>query len=260
MAATAAGNRPVTYFVTGATTAVNNEVTLTGAGDITVVAFVEGTVNYEEANDTETFKVELAAANVSMSDVLVDYDATAKTTVATAKDASGNDLDVTINIAYKDASGANVNNPKEAGVYTATANISDNRYKGSQTSTLTINKDEVNITITGTGVAHDGNQKAVIVQANDLGGNALNVTTTYNGSTTVPSAAGDYAVVSTVDDNYEGTKNATLTIAKVDLDVSSVAYNGSNQEPKITLVPNDLKYEITYDVSGKAKESKNICG
>ena len=123
--ATAEGNRPVTYFVTGAATAVNNEVTLTRSGDITVVAFVEGTANYEEANDTETFTVSKAAANVSMSDVLVDYDGAAKSTVATAKDASGNDLDVTINIVYKDASSAVVNNPTNAGTYTATATISD---------------------------------------------------------------------------------------------------------------------------------------
>ena len=258
LAATAAGNRPVTYFVTGAATAVNNEVTLTGAGAITVVAFVEGTANYEEANDTETFVVDLAAANVSMSDVFIDYDNTVKSTVASAKDASGNNLDVTINITYKDASGVAVVNPKEAGVYTATANISDNRYEGSQTSTLTINKKAIDITITGTGVAHDGNEKPVSVQADDLGGNPLNVVTTYNGSATVPSAAGDYAVVSTINDaNYKGTKNATLTIAKVDLDVSSVAYNGSNQEPKITLVPNDLTYEITYDaLAAKPKNAK----
>ena len=43
----------------------------------------------------------------------------------------------------------------------------------------------------------------------------LNVTYTYNGSSTVPSAAGSYAVVATINDpNYTGTASGTLVISK----------------------------------------------
>ena len=225
--ATSEDGRTITYFVTGAATAVNNAVTLTSAGDITVVAYVEATSNYNGAYVTDTFTVSKAAANVAMSDVLIDYDGTAKSTTASATDSSGNTLDVTIGIVYTDSSSAVVASPTNAGTYTATATISDSRYSGSKTATLTINKDTAVVTIAGTSVKHDGNAKPVTVSAVDSSGDAITVTinTTYAGSSDAPSAAGDYAVVSTIsDNNYEGTKSATLTIGKVDLDVTCLLY------------------------------------
>ena len=258
LAAASEDGRTITYFVTGAATAVGNEVTLTSAGDITVVAFVQGTDNYNGAYETDTFTVSKAAANVAMSDVLVDYDGTAKSTTASATDSSGNALDVTIGIVYTDSSNAEVASPTNAGTYTATATISDSRYSGSQTATLTINKDTAVVTIAATSHAHDGNAKSVTTSAVDSSGDAITVTinTTYAGSSTAPSAAGDYAVVSTIsNDNYEGTKSATLTIGKVALDVTAVTYNGAEQVPTLTLTPSDLSHTITYD--GGSDNPKN---
>ena len=172
------------------------------------------------------FTVSKAAANIAMSDVLVDYDGAAKSTTATATDSSGNTLDVTIGIVYTDSSSAVVASPTNAGTYTATATISDSRYSGTKTATLTINKAQATVTIAGTSVKHDGNAKPVTVSAVDSSDKAITVTinTTYAGSSTAPSAAGDYAVVSTISDaNYEGTKSATLTIGKVDLNVAAVS-------------------------------------
>ena len=242
--------RTITYFVTGAATAVNNKVTLTSAGEITVVAYVEGTSNYNGAYVTRTFTVSKAAANIAMSDVLVDYDGAAKSTTATATDSSGNTLDVAIGIVYTDSSSAVVASPTNAGTYTATATISDSRYSGTKTATLTINKAQATVTIAGTSVKHDGNAKPVTVSAVDSSDKAITVTinTTYAGSSTAPSAAGDYAVVSTISDaNYEGTKSATLTIGKVDLNVAAVSYSGAEQVPTLTLTPSDLSHTIKYN-------------
>ena len=165
-----------------------------------------------------------------MSDVLVDYDGAAKSATASATDSSGNTLDVTIGIVYTDSSSAVVASPTNAGSYTATATISDSRYTGSKTATLTINKDKAVVTITGTSVKYDGNAKPVAASAVDSADKCYQC---YNklhmqDRSDAPSAAGDYAVVSTIsDDNYEGTKSATLTIGKVDLDVTAVSYNGA---------------------------------
>lgn len=252
LAATAAGNRAITYFVTGAATASGNEVTLTSAGEITVVAYVEGTSNYNSAYVTDTFTVSKAGVNVSMSDVLADYDGSAKSTTASAVDDGGNTLDVTINITYADANGDAVASPTNAGTYTATAAVDDSRYSGSQTATLTINKNAATVTIANSSHTHDGTAKSVTTSAVDADGNAITVTinTTYAGGADAPSAAGDYAVVSTIsNDNYEGSANGTLTIGKVDLDVTATTYNGSEQVPALTLTPSDLSHSVTYNGS-----------
>ena len=104
LAATSEDGRPITYFVTGVATAVSNEVALTSAGSITVVAYVEGTSNYNGAYVTVNFTVSKAAANLTMGDVLADYDGSGKTATAVAKDSSGNTLDVTVGIVYTDSS------------------------------------------------------------------------------------------------------------------------------------------------------------
>ena len=97
---------------------------------------------------------------------------------------------------------------------------------------------------------HDGNAKPVTVSAVDSSNKniAVTINTTYAGSSTAPSAAGDYAVVSTISDsNYEGTKSATLTIGKVDLNVAAVSYSGAEQVPTLTLTPSDLSHTIKYN-------------
>ncbi len=248
--ATSEDGRTITYFVTGAATAVDNEVSLTSAGDITVVAFVAGTDNFNGAYETETFAVSKASANVSMSDVIADYDGTAKSATATATDSSGNDIDVTINITYDESGDA----PTSAGTYDVVAEISDSRYTGSQTATLTINKDSAVVTISGISFAHDGAAKSVTIAVTDSDlvdiTGTVDVVTTYSGSSDAPADAGDYAVVATIANaNYEGTASATLTIGKVDLDVTAVSYSGADQLPTLTLTPSDLSHSITYNGS-----------
>lgn len=52
----------------------------------------------------------------------------------------------------------------------------------------------------------------------------LNVTMTYDGASTVPSDAGSYAVVASIDEaNYTGSSNATLVVSKADQTISFAA-------------------------------------
>ena len=181
-----------------------------------------------------------------MSDVVADYDGTAKGTTATT-DVSG----ATIDITYTDSSGAAVlnNAPINAGVYTATANIAVNsKYEGTKTATLTINKASATVAITRTSQRYDAIQ-AVGTSASVGNANVVvNIKTEYDGKTALPTTAGHYNVVSTIeDDNYEGSATATLTIGKISIDGDPVTYDGTNQIPTVTVTPNDLSTTITYD-------------
>jgi MBG domain-containing protein/concanavalin A-like lectin/glucanase superfamily protein/YDG domain-containing protein/Big-like domain-containing protein len=78
--------------------------------------------------------------------------------------------------------------------------------------------------------AYDKTPKAVSVTTSPPG---LSVNITYNGSTTVPTNAGSYAVVATITEtNYTGSANGTLTITQKPLAVTATGvnkvYDGNN--------------------------------
>ena len=100
--------------------------------------------------------------------------------------------------------------PTNVGTYTVVATINDANYQGSATGTLTIAKATPQITLGGLTQTYDGSPKSVTVTTNPAG---LNYTVTYNGSTTAPTAIGNYTVVVTINDpNYTGTITANLNI------------------------------------------------
>lgn len=77
---------------------------------------------------------------------------------------------------------------------------------------FTITKATATVTLSGLSATYDGQPHAVAVQTTPAN---LGVTVTYHGSTTPPVQAGSYDVVaSVVDDNYEGSGEATLVIAR----------------------------------------------
>jgi hypothetical protein len=60
---------------------------------------------------------------------------------------------------------------------------------------------------------YDGNPKSVTVTTDPAN---LNTVVTYNGSTSLPTEGGSYAVVATIDENsYSGSVSGTLVIAKI---------------------------------------------
>jgi len=70
-----------------------------------------------------------------------------------------------------------------------------------------------NLTLGGLAQTYDGNPKSVTVTTDPAN---LNIVVTYNGSTSLPTAGGSYAVVATINENnYAGSVSGTLVIAKI---------------------------------------------
>lgn len=90
----------------------------------------------------------------------------------------------------------------------------DGSFAGSNALTypLTIGKATATVTLGNLSATFDGTPKSATATTNPAG---LTVNITYNGSPTAPTNVGSYAVVATINSpNFQGSANATLTIAK----------------------------------------------
>ena len=100
--------------------------------------------------------------------------------------------------------------PTNAGTYTVTASVFDPIHTGSASDTLVIEKAPAIATITGLSQLYDGSQKSVTVTTSPPG---RDYTLTYHGTSSAPTAVGDYTVVATITDpNYSGTSTRTFSI------------------------------------------------
>src|SRR5581483_2084964 len=101
--------------------------------------------------------------------------------------------------------------PTNAGSYNVVGTVTDPNYQGTNSTTLTVNKATASVALSNTLQSYDGSPKAVTVTTSNPSG--LGTTVTYNGTTTPPSAVGNYTVVATVvDANYTGGTTGSLTI------------------------------------------------
>ncbi|MEI6676824.1 MAG: MBG domain-containing protein, partial [Verrucomicrobiota bacterium] len=101
---------------------------------------------------------------------------------------------------------------------------------------------------------YDGSPKPVTVTTTPSG---LAVAVTYDGSATVPSATGSYAVVATVTDpNYTATAAGTLVVKKaaatINLTGVTQSYDGSPKPVTVTTTPSGLAVAVTYNGSTTA--------
>jgi hypothetical protein len=88
--------------------------------------------------------------------------------------------------------------------------INDTNYSGSASGSLEISKATATVQISSLSQIYDGSSKPVTVTTTPSG---LSVSVTYDGSATIPSALGTYAVSATVtDSNYQGSASGTLSI------------------------------------------------
>src|SRR5208282_990967 len=102
--------------------------------------------------------------------------------------------------------------PTSAGSYTVVGTINDPNYQGSATGTLVIAKASSTIVLGSLNPTYNGSAEAATATTTPSG---LAVTFTYNGSTSVPTSAGSYTVVGTINDpNYQGSATGTLVIAR----------------------------------------------
>ncbi|MBI1920576.1 MAG: putative Ig domain-containing protein [Geobacter sp.] len=107
------------------------------------------------------------------------------------------------------------------------------------------------VTLGNIGQIYDGTPKSATATTIPAG---LPVTFTYNGFSVLPTDAGSYDVVATINDsNYQGTASGTLTIGKatgtVTLENLVQGYDGGPMAVTATTTPTGLAVDITYNGS-----------
>ncbi len=105
------------------------------------------------------------------------------------------------------------------------------------------------VTLGGLGATYDGAAHAATVTTTPTG---LATTLTYAGGTTLPVAAGSYAVTATVTDpDYTGGASGTLVIAPAAATVAlsglNATFDGGPHAATVTTTPPGLAFSITYD-------------
>lgn len=176
----------------------------TDAGIYSVIATVDDTNYSGVAYGTMT--IAKATTTVSLGALNFTYDGNAKLVTATTTPAG-----LPVTVTYRGSAMAPVN----AGSYAVTATVNDTNYGGTASGNLVIAKATATITLGNLLVSYDGSQKTATAITNPAG---KNVTLTYNGLSTAPTAIGSYAVVATIDDsNYQGTANGILEITGMPL-------------------------------------------
>jgi hypothetical protein len=193
---------------------VNGVVDMTKAGVYTLIYSVSDAAG-NTATATRTVTVEKIPALLRLSGFNQTYDGSAKELNATVVDSADNELDVKIVMVYRDTNDAGdageiVASATSAGTYSVTATIDDDLYAGTATATLTVEKAEAVVMISDTTQTYDGEEKRVIVTTEPAG---LDVLSSYDGSETGPTEAGEYEVSVEVEDaNYVGGATTIFTI------------------------------------------------
>jgi hypothetical protein len=233
----------VSYTVTyaGSTTAP------TDAGSYTVVASITD-ANYSGDNATGTLTINQATPTITVSNTSQAYNGSARSVTVTTVPTG-----LTYSVTYNGSTTA----PTDAGTYPVVVTVNTANYYGTKTASLEITRIAPVITITNLEQTYDGSAKPVTVTITPSG---LSYSVTYGGSTTVPSTAGSYEVVATVDTtNYYGTQTATLVILgkhNISLlsgwNLVSFAVNPSSTAIANVLDSIDGHYDMVYawDASG----------
>ena len=180
----------------------------TGVQNLSVAFTPADAANYENASAGVTLTV-----NEKLNPVIT-WPAPEAITYGTALSAT--QLNASANVAgtfaYTPAAGAVLN----AGPQTLSLQFtpSDTVAYNSATSnvSLTVNKATATVELSNLNQTYDGSAKPATVTTTPAG---LSVAITYNGSDTVPTAAGTYPVIATISDaNYSGTTSGSLIISK----------------------------------------------
>ena len=124
----------------------------------------------------------------------------------------------------------------------------------SQAYTLSIAQGTATITLGSLSQTYTGSPLTATAMTTPA---SLNVSFTYDGSSTAPTAAGSYAVVGTINDtDYTGSATGTLVVSKaaatVTLGSLSQTYTGSPLTATATTNPTSLNVSFTYNGSSTA--------
>ena len=226
----------------------------TAAGNYTVIGTIND-ANYQ-GSATGTLAIGQASGAVTLGNLSQTYDGAAKAATAVTTPTG-----LAVTFTYNGSATI----PTAAGTYTVVATINDANYQGSATGTLVIDKASATVALGSLSQTYDGAAKAATATTTPTG---LTVSFTYNGSATIPTAAGSYTVVGTINDaNYQGSATSTLVIDKASAAVTlgslSQTYDGAAKAATATTTPTGLAVTFTYNGSATiptAADSYTVVG
>lgn len=225
--ATASSGLPVSLaVVSGPATLVEGAFVFSGIGPVVVVATQPGDALFAPAVDVERgFAVTKGQATLELAGLHSVYSGSPQAVTVTTVPAG-----LAVALTYD----GSPTPPAQAGTYAVVAAINDSFYEGSATGSLVIGKASATVELTGLTQTFDGAPKAAVGTTSPLG---LSLALTYDGNLQVPSHAGTYAVVATVQDsNYEGTASGSLRILKAAQTLSfELPASAAFGDPPITL-------------------------
>jgi hypothetical protein len=215
----------------------------TNAGSYTVIGTIND-ANYQ-GSATNTLVIAQASGAITLGSLNQTYTGAAKPATATTTPSG-----FTVSFTYNGS--ANV--PTNVGSYTVIGTINDANYQGSATNMLVIAQASGSITLGSLNQTYSGTAKPATATTVPSG---LAVSFTYNGSATVPTSAGSYTVIGTINDaNYQGSATNTLVIAQasgaITLGSLSQTYNGTAKPATATTIPTGLTVNFTYNGSANA--------
>jgi len=188
-------------------------------------------------------------ATVILTGTAQVYDGTAKiVSVVTIPDG------LAVDVSYNGRTDA----PTNAGSYTVVATVTDPNYTGSVTNTFVINPASATVTLNNLSQIYDRTGKVVSAATVPPG---LAVVISYDGTSLIPTNAGNYAVeASVLDSNYTGTASGTLTVTKASaaifLNPLLQIYDGTGKSVSASTIPSGLAVILSY--GGSASVPTNL--
>jgi hypothetical protein len=218
---------------------------LLGAGSQTLSVIFTPTdmTHYTTATGSASLTVNPATPVVSVTGGSFAYDGNSHAATATATGIGGAIVSGTLAFTYNGSSTM----PTAAASYTVNATFTStnpNYGNASGSGTLTITAATPVVSVTGGSFAYDGNSHAATATATGIGGAIVSGTLafTYNGSSTMPTAAASYTVNATftsTNPNYgnasgSGTLTITAATPVVSVTGGSFAYDGNSHAATAT--------------------------
>jgi uncharacterized Zn-binding protein involved in type VI secretion len=191
-----AGLTTVSLTYNGSSTAPTN------AGSYAVIASLTN-ANYTASNANGTLIISPATATIALSNLSQIYDGSPKTATATTNPAGL----TTVSLTYNGSTTA----PTNTGSYAVVASLTNANYTASNASgTLVIGTTAATIALGNLNQTYDGTPRAASATTNPAGLTVISIT--YNGSSTVPTNAGSYAVVAHLTNAAYSASDATGTL------------------------------------------------
>ena len=251
LVATADSGLPVSFEVAsgpGAITGGNN-LTFTGAGEVSIVASQAGNTEFNPAPDvTNVFVVTKAWAVITLGNLMHEYSGSNCIATVTVDPPS---LAGDVVVAYSNYLDGSTATPVDAGFYDVRATVNTAMYQGETNDTLTVQMAVATVTLSGINQTYNGTARTVSATTDPAG---LTVDFTYGGNPWAPTNVGTYAVTGTVNDvNFYGSATGSLVVSKaiasVTLGSLTQAYDGTPKSATAITVPTGLTVLFTYDGS-----------